>query len=597
MKSLADWEPLLQLMLPITGLFLVVFVLGWLGLFGPLFGFDLLRITRKGQQVKLRCLFAVMLLLALFFTYLDWFPNADLVAVLTGAEVYLPIDDMARFAEQFVWLFLMIQIAAVLFITPAYAAGAISEEKERRTLEYLFATQLTNREIVLGKFMSRMVHVGGILLTGLPILTLTQLWGGVEIRVVLFGYAIALLAMWSTAGIAIACAVANNDLRSALSRTYILLLVFEMFGWCFSACVSVQGVSSSLGAITFLFHPNTDHPLSFAIYAAVHGLIGLGCVIWAIVMVRGGQSVPLHRRHALPSPSVPLLISSFDEETDAPIPAWFLLNRPRVDADEPLVWKERYVTGLPISPPFSEQMKGFGAFVVAMMVFFLLLLGCCILGTLLDGGPISNLMFHLVRWIGGLTILVWVIVMGLHAVATVTRERERDTLLSLLTLPIEREQMLWAKARGTWWRGRRLRWFLIGMGFAGVATGGLHPLSLVLVIPFMLSLGALVIAWGMWLSVKCRTVMSATGWFLVSLLGLLFGPMALGSLARALGYSESGQVVESFSPPIAWDQATFSLPQGLVSESWTALIIVEYVAVAVVLWVLTTRRFEDEGKF
>src|SRR5262249_60934626 len=75
---------------------------------------------------------------------------------------------------------------AVLVLPPAYLAGAIAEEKDRRTLPLLFLTPLYDREIVLGKLFARLAHLGGVLLTGVPILSLLLLWGGVD-RPVLLG--------------------------------------------------------------------------------------------------------------------------------------------------------------------------------------------------------------------------------------------------------------------------------------------------------------------------------------------------------------------------------------------------------------------------
>src|SRR5205085_2154923 len=75
--------------------------------------------------------------------------------------------EMAEFAEWFFYTVMVVQFAAVLFLTPAYTAGAVAEEKDRKTLEFLFATDLSNREIVLSKLASRIFTMALIVLTGL----------------------------------------------------------------------------------------------------------------------------------------------------------------------------------------------------------------------------------------------------------------------------------------------------------------------------------------------------------------------------------------------------------------------------------------------
>ena len=55
-------------------------------------------------------------------------------------------------------------------MTPAVAAGGIASERQRRTIEYLFATDLSNGEIVLDKLCARLLTVGKLLLATLPVL-------------------------------------------------------------------------------------------------------------------------------------------------------------------------------------------------------------------------------------------------------------------------------------------------------------------------------------------------------------------------------------------------------------------------------------------
>ena len=53
-------------------------------------------------------------------------------------------------------------------------------KRQRRRLDFLFATDLRNHEIILGKLASRLASVALLLVTGLPVLALMQLLGGVE---------------------------------------------------------------------------------------------------------------------------------------------------------------------------------------------------------------------------------------------------------------------------------------------------------------------------------------------------------------------------------------------------------------------------------
>ena len=151
---------------------------GWLKLFGPVLFYDLVRTARRGRYFLIRGLYAGALCLLLFWQFLEYAVTSE--QVRSSREI-------ANFAESFFYGFMYIQFLAVLFLTPAFTAGAVAEEKERRTLEFLLATDLRNREIVLSKLAARTGNLMLVVLTGLPILSLTQFLGGIDPGLMLAG--------------------------------------------------------------------------------------------------------------------------------------------------------------------------------------------------------------------------------------------------------------------------------------------------------------------------------------------------------------------------------------------------------------------------
>src|SRR5947209_13229625 len=154
-------------------------------LVGPIFGYELVRLARRGQHTRLRAGLAVALLVTLLVLYSNWFPAANPLQILAGLEARLTLNDQSAFAQSFMRSLLWVQLGAAVILTPVYAAGSVTEEIQRRSLDHLLATDLSAREIVLGKFLARSLYVTGILLTGLPVLALAQLWGGVDMMMVL----------------------------------------------------------------------------------------------------------------------------------------------------------------------------------------------------------------------------------------------------------------------------------------------------------------------------------------------------------------------------------------------------------------------------
>src|SRR5207248_3992660 len=146
------------------------------------FFYDLLRTTRRGRVALIRSIYALALLAALYSVYAEWFPHV-------GPGWEMPPSAMAKFAQEFFGRFLLIQTGAVVLLTPAYTAGAIAEERQRGTLDCFLTSYLTPGQIVFGKLASRLAQLFGVLLTGLPVLALLPLWGGVDPWMVLIGFA------------------------------------------------------------------------------------------------------------------------------------------------------------------------------------------------------------------------------------------------------------------------------------------------------------------------------------------------------------------------------------------------------------------------
>jgi ABC-type transport system involved in multi-copper enzyme maturation permease subunit len=76
---------------------------------------------------------------------------------------------------ELVWL----QHLAVLLLVPAMTASALTIEKERETLPLLLLTRISPTEIILQKFLSRVVPVLSYVLLSFPLLAVAYSYGGV----------------------------------------------------------------------------------------------------------------------------------------------------------------------------------------------------------------------------------------------------------------------------------------------------------------------------------------------------------------------------------------------------------------------------------
>src|ERR1051326_5928905 len=139
-------------------------------MFGPHFYYDLIRLARHPRNLYLRCGYLVALMIAWWVVYEKSQPFVG------------HINDYARLATNFSQSLLIFQYVMILLLAPIYLAGTIVEERESRTLELIFQTHLTDREILLGKFAARVVHLASFVLLGLPMLSIITLWGGVDME-------------------------------------------------------------------------------------------------------------------------------------------------------------------------------------------------------------------------------------------------------------------------------------------------------------------------------------------------------------------------------------------------------------------------------
>jgi ABC-type transport system involved in multi-copper enzyme maturation permease subunit len=185
---------------------------------GPLFRVDLVATSRRTRYFVLRIIYGLLLL---FFL---WTCVAQYAYV--GGIYASNIQRMAALAESFFVSFSWAQIIAVLLVGPAAASTTIATERMRRTIEYLFATDLSNAEIVLGKLASKLVSVGALVLVGLPILAIFRLLGGIPFERLVTVYVITASTMVLVCSVSICISVWSIKPRDSIVRAYLFFVVF-----------------------------------------------------------------------------------------------------------------------------------------------------------------------------------------------------------------------------------------------------------------------------------------------------------------------------------------------------------------------------------
>ena len=133
---------------------------------------------------------------------------------------------MAEFAASFFSVFVTVQVALCYMFTPVFTAGAIAEEKDRKRVDFLFATDLQNQEIVLGKLTARIANLFLLILAGLPVLSLMEFWGGLDPELLVLCYAATALSVVSLAALSILLSVFARRARDAILLVYLILIAY-----------------------------------------------------------------------------------------------------------------------------------------------------------------------------------------------------------------------------------------------------------------------------------------------------------------------------------------------------------------------------------
>ena len=609
---------------------------GWITLFGPVLFYDLVRIARRGRYILLRIAYALLLLMVLWSTYASFSEQWR-----TGN---VPAQEISKVAGTYFFYFLIAQIAVVVLLTPAFTASAIAEEKERKTLEFLLATDLRNREIVLSKLASRYCNLALLVMTGLPILSLTQFMGGVDPDLVLAGFAVTGVTMASLASLSILQSVYAKKPRDAIVLTYlgafgylvlasslmILAIPVAPFSsiWHFAVDLPfdlgelsvsdlVQGFNS--GNIFFLYgrlaetlSPGSTKSLADVLlellrnYGVFHLTVAIGCAAIGVWKLR---TVALQQTYGK-AQKVPLRIR------------WF--GRPAC-GQYPMIWKEVFAES-------GVRLAWFGRIVVGILVGISFIPAVWIViyfiwdlmeGTwhrqpwrASTGSPVWDFIQELgqvmnvwVRAAGTVVAFLLLLAVAVRAATTVTNERDRQTMDSLLTTPLDSTTILFGKLLGSI-VSVRWGWLWLGLIWGiGLVTTGLNVLALPLVTVAWFIYAVFLTNLGLWFSVNCKTSLRATIWTILSTL-MCFGghwlcwlcciPFFLAGPGPGKPFDEAAQFqLFALTPPISMGMLEFQgyefhdTPQEEPYKflAFALFGLVFWSGAALVLWTATCARF------
>ncbi len=188
--------------------------------------------------------------------FLLFFFNAVLAAVVYFAwpqERQVDLTENSKQTEKtkrLVNLFFLGQYLLAALMSPSFAAGSLTGEKERKTYEMLLASPLRPAAIVLGKLLASLAHLAILIFTSLPIVMLCLPLGGVSLYEVLAMYLALMLSVSTFGMISLACSSFFQRTAGSLVVSYLLILPLALLGVLFWNSFGSEGRLRFFMAVT-----------------------------------------------------------------------------------------------------------------------------------------------------------------------------------------------------------------------------------------------------------------------------------------------------------------------------------------------------------
>lgn len=150
--------------------------------------------------------------------------------LLVGAQRVENLGDLAWFGAAVMQILAPLQLAVALPFSALLVASAVALEKDRKTLDLLLMTNLSNVELVLGTLLAGMLTVLMVVAAALPVLMFVSLLGGVSTGQILRIEAVTLASALAAGSLGSTVALWREKTFQALAIT-VLAIALWLVGW------------------------------------------------------------------------------------------------------------------------------------------------------------------------------------------------------------------------------------------------------------------------------------------------------------------------------------------------------------------------------
>jgi ABC-type transport system involved in multi-copper enzyme maturation permease subunit len=183
----------------------------------PLFLRVLFTSGKRRRDLIIRCVYLGLLIAIVFLTLLN----------LGGTDLNRLAGASARLFVQMSY----VQLTLIALLAPIFTAAAITQEQDAQTYDVLLCTPMSNSQIVTGSLFSRLFLLLALLVSGIPVFAITQIFGGVAVESIFNSFAIAAGTALFTGAFALTVATFRIGSRRPIFGFYFVLLVYLLGLW------------------------------------------------------------------------------------------------------------------------------------------------------------------------------------------------------------------------------------------------------------------------------------------------------------------------------------------------------------------------------
>ena len=133
---------------------------------------------------------------------------------------------------------LILQTLLILILAPAFTTGAISQEREKQTLDLLVTTPISSLSIVLGKLFSALAWAFLLVVASIPLTAMVFVFGGVGPEDLVRGYLVLLVEVFGLGCVGLFFSALLKRTLAATIATYSVVLAMTVGATFFYAYLS-----------------------------------------------------------------------------------------------------------------------------------------------------------------------------------------------------------------------------------------------------------------------------------------------------------------------------------------------------------------------